>query len=153
MWLRDRTPNIAELTQTKMDISKFNPVFEDFTSLLRKRLSHGIRPGEEIYGIYTPEGIHTTEDSIRYTFFAALLRGLHLEPHQIILERPFNNKEQVDTYFQWQDGAVAVEFKYHRLYQRGAGSKSGNESHLILNFAERKICRVNMLFESILSIH
>jgi hypothetical protein len=62
--------------------------------------------------------IRTTEDTIRYTFFASLILAGYIRPHEIILEYPhpgIPNKE-VDAYIpssNERDGLIA-EFKYDR---------------------------------------
>ncbi len=79
-----------------------------FSSLLRERLSR------ETF---------TTEDSIRYTFFAALLRDSHLAPHDIVLEYPHPQipGAEVDTFLPVFGGRpLAIEFKYDRRIPSGA---------------------------------
>ena len=48
-------------------------IFAEFAQLLRKRFG---------------QGVYTTEDSIRYTFFAALLAKSDLEAQDVVLEYP-----------------------------------------------------------------
>jgi hypothetical protein len=58
----------------------------------------------------------TTEDSIRYTFFASLLNS-GIEPHEVILEYPHPSipRAKVDTWLPSYEGEqVAIEFKYDR---------------------------------------
>jgi len=59
-------------------------VLEEFSILLRERLSK----------------MYTTEDSVRFTFFAALLKRTNIAPHEIILEYPHPKipGAEVDTY-------------------------------------------------------
>ena len=78
-----------------------NKVFAEFSSLLRTRFA---------------ESVYTTEDSIRYTFFIALLTHTDIKPHEIILEYPHPvMSAQVDTYIPSLDGKpIVVEFKYDR---------------------------------------
>jgi hypothetical protein len=66
--------------------------------------------------------VPTTEDSIRYTFFAALLRA-GLQPHEIVLEHRHDAivGAEIDTFIPG-DGtgqAVAIEFKYDRAIPSG----------------------------------
>jgi hypothetical protein len=78
-----------------------NEIFEDFSSLLELRLTSGIQ---------------TTEDSVRYTLFAAMLRG-GIQPHDIVLEysHPAISRAQVDTWLPSLNGhSVGIEFKYDR---------------------------------------
>lgn len=77
-------------------------LFEDFSTLLRERL------------IKT----QTTEDSVRYTFFAALLRKTNIAPHEVILEYPHPKipRAKVDTYIPStpERKGLILEFKYDR---------------------------------------
>jgi len=78
-------------------------VFKKFSALLKKRLE---------------EGVVTTEDSVRYTFFAALLEESDILPHEVILEyaHPKIPKAMVDTYIpskKNRNGSI-FEFKYDR---------------------------------------
>jgi len=70
-------------------------VLTDFSKLLDNRLR---------------QGIHTTEDSIRYMFFHAMTKN-GANPIEIILEYPFENKK-IDLYAPEQN--LCAEFKYHR---------------------------------------
>lgn len=77
-------------------------IIEHFADLLRTRLT---------------KGTVTTEDSVRYTFFAALLEAGHVRPEDVILEyaHPAIQRAMIDTWVTSLDGeTVAVEFKYHR---------------------------------------
>ena len=76
-------------------------IFTDFARLLETRVSREVP---------------TTEDSVRYTLFAAMLRN-NVEPQAVILEfpHPVIPRAEVDTWmsdFQGKD--VAIEFKYDR---------------------------------------
>lgn len=77
-------------------------VVEDFTQLLRKRLA--LR-------------VPTTEDSIRYTFFAALLTH-GISPELVVLEYPHPSLSaaEIDTVVLSTNltPQVAIEFKYDR---------------------------------------
>ena len=77
-------------------------VLEQFSTLLKRRL-----------GI-----VYTTEDSVRYTFFVALLKQTNIAPHEVILEYPHPKipRAEVDTYVpstQERKGLI-LEFKYDR---------------------------------------
>lgn len=81
-------------------------VFEEFSSLLETRLKNDS---------------YTTEDAVRYTFFVALTRKTSIEPHEIMLEYPYDvkesekaSKEKIDTYIESSGNKIAIEFKYHR---------------------------------------
>ena len=61
---------------------------------------------------------HLTEDSVRYSFFLALLQTTGIQQHEIVLELPhprFPGKE-IDTYVAATDGRKELffEFKFHR---------------------------------------
>lgn len=62
--------------------------------------------------------VYTTEDSVRYTFFAALLSSGYYEPTHIVLELPHPtiHGAEIDTFIAAQKDrpALAIEFKYDR---------------------------------------
>ena len=73
-----------------------------FSFLLRSRLD---------------KDIFTTEDSVRYTFFAALLESGELQPENMILEFPHPHiaRAQIDTWIPSHNKeTLAIEFKYDR---------------------------------------
>jgi hypothetical protein len=77
--------------------------YERFTSFLQERMS-------------TKQ--HLTEDSVRYSFFLALLETTDIKQHELILELPhpkFPGKE-IDTYIASTATRpeLFVEFKFHR---------------------------------------
>jgi len=66
--------------------------------------------------------VFTTEDSVRYSFFAALLSSTRLTPSNIVLEYPHEGipGAEVDTYIPQYDGhEVIIEFKYDRAMPGG----------------------------------
>src|SRR5919106_2020765 len=73
-----------------------------FTRLLRRRLG---------------EGVHTTEDSVRYLMFAALL-DLGYDPNAVVIEaqHPNLDRARIDTVLLAGDSMPfeAIEFKYDR---------------------------------------
>ena len=76
-------------------------IFEEFGKLLDERFM---------------QGVITTEDSVRYTFFAALLKA-GVRPHQVVLEYPHSaiERAKIDTWLpSFKVGSVAIEFKYDR---------------------------------------
>lgn len=87
--------------------------------------------------------VFTTEDSVRYTFFAALLRD-GLLPEQVILEfpHPLIQRARIDTVIVDGHGApaMAIEFKYDRRNPGGtnqpmpqkAGSAFADLARLLL---------------------
>ena len=82
-------------------------IFAEFAQLLRKRFG---------------QGAYTTEDSIRYTFFAALLAKSDFEAQDVVLEYPHPQipGAEVDTLLTSVRGApVAIEFKYDRQIPSG----------------------------------
>lgn len=79
-------------------------VINQFSKLLSDRLNYN--------------DIHTTEDTVRYTFFASLALHSNIQPHEVILEYPHPSleKKEVDTYIPSvtdRDGLI-IEFKYDR---------------------------------------
>jgi hypothetical protein len=77
-------------------------IFSAFSNHLQLRLS---------------KGIYTTEDSVRYSFFAAVLANTSLSPADIVLEFPHNTicGAEIDTYIPvFNAGEVIIEFKYDR---------------------------------------
>ena len=76
-------------------------IFEEFGKLLDERFKRDVI---------------TTEDSVRYTFFAALLKA-GVRPHQVVLEYPHPaiDRAKVDTWLpSYKEGSIAFEFKYDR---------------------------------------
>jgi hypothetical protein len=66
--------------------------------------------------------VHTSEDSVRYTFFAALLRH-GIEPEEVVLEYPHLGvpDKKVDTVLlREQQPFCAMEFKYYRAGMRNS---------------------------------
>lgn len=105
-----------------------NKVFEQFGKLLKTRLE--------------PQ-VPTTEDSVRYTFFAALLDVTELKPHQVILEYSHPNIDlaEVDTWIPELNGEiVAIEFKYDREIPSGRNAprtqKAGKLFHDLYRLLE-----------------
>jgi len=80
-------------------------VFHVFSELMQSRLK---------------KGVYTTEDSIRYTFFAALLRETELRPEDVVLEErhphPEKSGAEIDTWILSAEDqcGFALEFKYDR---------------------------------------
>jgi hypothetical protein len=78
-------------------------VFEDFSALLTRRFDRRVP---------------TTEDSIRYTFFAALM-NTGFQPEQVVIEfkHPSIPGAEIDTVIVADNRlpAVALEFKYDRV--------------------------------------
>jgi hypothetical protein len=72
---------------------------------------------DEMLALRFEQGVFTTEDSIRYTFFAALLNN-NLKTTEVILEypHPVIERARVDTWLPKFNtgGDVAIEFKYDR---------------------------------------
>ena len=67
-------------------------------------------------------GAFTTEDAVRYTFFAALIEALNLLPEDIILEQNHGSiaRAKIDTWIPSLDGyAYGIEFKYDRPIPSG----------------------------------
>lgn len=77
-----------------------NTLFSDFAALLETRVRHDV---------------WTTEDSVRYTLFAAMLHN-KVKPHEVIQEFPhpvLRGGKRVDTWMpDFHGETVAIEFKY-----------------------------------------
>jgi hypothetical protein len=116
-------------------------VFELFTLYLNKRLE---------------KGIYTTEDSIRYSFFAALIEKETIYPWEIVQEFPHNHIENalVDTFTpKYQEGTAVFEFKYHREIPSGKNSprpqKAGQifrDLYRLLQFNSKEECVRLMIY-------
>jgi len=67
-------------------------------------------------------GSHTTEDSVRYTFFVALLSRTGVRAHEVILEFPHPTiSGEIDTYIPSLGGTpTVIEFKYDRDIPSGS---------------------------------
>jgi len=80
------------------------PIFRQFESFLKDRL-------------WT--GQHLTEDSVRYSFFAALIHAQIVSQHEVILERPHPKiaKVKIDTYFCSEGSDTYLEFNFYRKSQ------------------------------------
>jgi len=95
-------------------------ILDTFTSLLREKFG-------------TP--IVTTEDCIRYTFFAALLHA-GLKPHQIVQELPHPaiHQKEVDTWIpDYKGSEYFIEFKFDRLPSGGSTQNKTDRSGKLLN--------------------
>lgn len=95
-------------------------VFDSFAALLRRRFS---------------TSIVTTEDSIRYTFFAALLDA-GLKPHQTIQElpHPVIDRKEIDTWIPDYEGSeYFIEFKFDRVPSSGLTQNKTDRSGKLLN--------------------
>ena len=86
-------------------------IVEQFSSLLNDRLSFCV---------------NTTEDSVRYTFFASILYSGVWHPHEMILEftHPEIQRAKVDLYIPSArfNPAEVIEIKYHRYTPSGQNS-------------------------------
>lgn len=100
-------------------------VIESFCDLLRSRLE---------------KDVFTTEDSIRYTFFAALLGVGGLRPEEIVLEyrHPAIARAEVDTWIPSSSGrSVAIEFKYDRPLPGGKNTPRTQRAGHVFNDIRR----------------
>lgn len=95
------------------------------------------------------KNVYCTEDSVRYTFFAALLRSTNLNPEDLILEyHPNIPNAEIDTFIPSYDGTgVVMEFKYDRKIpsQKNAprpqkAGKLFNDMSRLLRFDETGVC-------------
>ena len=95
--------------------------WEHFGQLLDRRLA---------------KSVFTTEDSVRYTFFAAVLKCENLNPEDIILEHrhPTISSAYVDTWIPAINGdGVALEFKYHRDIPSGSNANRTEQAGKIFH--------------------
>ncbi|HEX5398308.1 MAG TPA: hypothetical protein VFY06_04595 [Verrucomicrobiae bacterium] len=79
----------------------------------------------QLLDIRLAKSVFTTEDSVRYTFFAAVLECENLNPEDIILEHrhPKIRSALIDTWISAINGnSVALEFKYHRDIPSGSNA-------------------------------
>ncbi len=93
------------------------------------------RFGELLYARLESDAF-TNEDSVRYTFFAALLEKGGIECHSVVMEYPHPSipGAEVDTWIPSFDGSgLAIEFKYDRDIPSGKNTprtqKAGKVFH------------------------
>ena len=105
-----------------------HPALETFTNLLDRRLARRV---------------FTTEDSVRYTFFVALLEALKLQPEDVVLEQPHPKIRgaQIDVFIpRLGERAFAIEFKYDRENPGGTNlprpQKTGSMLHDVFRLAQ-----------------
>lgn len=93
--------------------------------MLSQATSSAIGVFEDLLNRRMATGVHTTEDGVRYTFFAALLKS-GTAPEKVALEYPHPKikRAQIDTVL--FDGigqpALAIEFKYDREIPSGSAT-------------------------------
>lgn len=96
-------------------------IIELFTTLLNERLA---------------TDTITTEDSVRYTFFHALLLGNYCHHTEITLELPHPNLDgEIDTFIAASNDrqSVALEFKYDREIPSGQSLNSTNRAGVVFD--------------------
>ena len=103
-----------------MALDAMNAIFEDFAQLLESRLC---------------DRVLTTEDSVRYTLFAAMLHH-NVQPNSVIMECPHPGipRAQIDTWISKHfENDIAIEFKYDRKMPGGRNQsktqKAGSVFH------------------------
>lgn len=89
--------------------------------------------------------IFTTEDSVRYTFFTALLQQSGLKPEDVVLECPHPSiaGAEIDTWIpSFEAGGLAIEFKYDRDIPSGKNTprtqKAGKVFHDLYRLGQIK---------------
>ena len=100
-------------------------VLQGFEALIRARLE---------------KGVFTTEDSVRYTFFSALLDTTGLRPEHVILEFPHPGipRAKIDTWIPDLDGrTMAFEFKYDREIPSDRNSPRTQKAGKVFNDIHR----------------
>lgn len=99
-----------------------NSTFQTFSDLLDERFRRKV---------------YTTEDSIRYTFYAALLSTTELKPIDLILEYDHGGIQgaKIDTVVCGSNGspAIAVEFKYDRSNPGGSNQNRTQRAAAVMN--------------------
>lgn len=110
-----------------------NPqIYNEFTNSLQNRLHNGV---------------HTTEDSVRHTFFAAILANTQLHPENIILEFPHNQipNAKLDVVIPNYDGCcVLMEFKYDRQIPGGLNqNRTQRAGYLFKDISRLKVYQHN----------
>ena len=97
-------------------------VFEVFATLLAERLTIGVL---------------TTEDSVRYTFFHALLSSGLCRHTDVILELPHPTieKARIDTFItaRQSEPSVGIEFKYDRMIPSQANQPRTQKAGHVFN--------------------
>jgi len=86
------------------------------------------------------QGVFTTEDSVRYTFFAALLETGDIQPESVILEFPHPDIKgaKIDTWLPSLDGKThAIEFKYDRQIPSGKNLPRPQKAGAVFNDLSR----------------
>jgi len=95
--------NLKSSLHHKPENKKVKTVFSDFAALLEQRLT------SEVF---------TTEDSVRYTFFYALLKNNFCQHTEVILEKthPTISKAELDLFIcaSEEHPSAAFEFKFDR---------------------------------------
>jgi len=84
--------------------------------------------------------IYTTEDSVRYVFFASLLQSLKLSPNDVILEYPHDviKRAKIDTFIPGlNNSSIAIEFKYDRKIPSGKNSPKPQKAGKLFNDIRR----------------
>ncbi|MBW1716821.1 MAG: hypothetical protein JRH08_15300 [Deltaproteobacteria bacterium] len=101
-------------------------IFEKFGELLNERFRRGVV---------------TTEDSVRYTFFAALLDA-GVTPHEVVLEYPHPAiyGAKIDTWLpSYKDRSIALEFKYDRDLPGGKNQPKTQKAGYIFKDLHRQV--------------
>jgi hypothetical protein len=111
-------------------------------SVAKLNLDHALSPAfdrfAELLGRRLGRGVFTSEDAVRYTFFAGLLEGLNLAPEDIILEHDHSkiSKAKIDTFIPRSSGeSFAIEFKYDRpIPSKGNQPRTQKAGQVIKDF-------------------
>ena len=97
-------------------------VFKSFANLLNERFA---------------SGVYTTEDSVRYTFFCALLSNSICEHKDIVLERPHPTIKRAEMDTLILSGvsrpSIAIEFKYDRKNPGGTNQNRTQRAGAVFN--------------------
>jgi len=113
-------------------------IFNEFEQLLDKRFK---------------KKIDTTEDSIRYTFFASLLNH-GIAPDEVILEYPHPNipRAKIDTWLPnyLNNHSIALEFKYDRDIPSGKNQPKTQKAGNIFKDIKRLVYFLNKKNEKVI---
>lgn len=95
------------------------PAFERFAELIARRLERRVP---------------SSEDSVRYTFFAALTQTLELAPDDVVLEHDHVAiaRAKIDTFIpDFRGRAYVIEFKYDRAVPSGTNPPLTQKAELL----------------------
>lgn len=96
---------------------QYMPVSYSILSPLKMMLDATLARFSNVLSMRLIKGVFTTEDSVRYTFFTALLQQSGLNSEDVVLEYPHPSiaGAKIDTWIpSFEGNSLAIEFKYDR---------------------------------------